>query len=106
MLGSHIGVWLGPSQPSIPAHLLAATNIVAKANVGGPAERNNLRNVVTGNFQCWTSWQCFMIDLLIEAGWSHVELSHFSCLYMIIWFLMNGQLNPYFIKLIAQSPTG
>ena len=47
MLGSHIGGWLGSLQPSIHMHLSAATNIVAKANVGGTAERNHLRNIAT-----------------------------------------------------------
>ena len=42
MLGSHTGGLLGSSQPFIHVHLLAATNIAAKANVGGTAERNHL----------------------------------------------------------------
>ena len=45
MIGSHTGGLLGSSQPSIQVHILAATNIVAKANVGGTAERNHLSNV-------------------------------------------------------------
>ena len=55
MLGSHTGGLLGSSQPFIHVHLSAATNIAAKANVGGTAERNHLSNVVTGNLQCYTS---------------------------------------------------
>ena len=42
MLGSHTGGWVGSLQPSIHNHLSAATNIAAKANVGGTAEKNHL----------------------------------------------------------------
>ena len=49
MLGSHTGGLLGSLEPSIHVHLSAATNIAAKANVGGTAERNHLSNVATGN---------------------------------------------------------
>ena len=45
-IGSHTGGLLGSLQPSIQVHLLVATNIAAKANVGGTAERNRLNNVV------------------------------------------------------------
>ena len=55
MLGSHIGGWLGSSQPSIHMYLSAATNIAAKANAGGTAGRNHLGNIATGNLQCYTS---------------------------------------------------
>ena len=55
MLGTHTGGLLGSSEPSIHVHLLAATNIAAKANVDGTAERNHLSNVVTGNSQHYTS---------------------------------------------------
>ena len=79
MLCSHTGGLLGSSQPSIQAYLLAATNIVAKANVGG-IERNHLSNIVTGNSQCYASQQGFMLDLFIKVGQSNVELSHFFML--------------------------
>ena len=46
MIGSYTGGLLGSLQPSIQAHLSAGTNIAAKANVGGTAKRNHLRNVV------------------------------------------------------------
>ena len=42
MIGSHAGGSLGSSQPSIQAHLLAATNIAANANVGHTAEKHML----------------------------------------------------------------
>ena len=42
MLGSHTGGLLGSLQPFIHVHLSAATIIVAKANVGGTAEKNHL----------------------------------------------------------------
>ena len=68
MLGSHIGGWLGSLQPSFHMHLSAATNIVDKANVGGTAERNHLRNIATGNLQCYTSQSGSMRDLFIKVG--------------------------------------
>ena len=63
-----IGGWLGSLQPSICAHLSAATNIAAKTNVAGTAERNHLSNIVTGKSQCYTSQQDCMLDSFIEAG--------------------------------------
>ena len=77
MLGSHIGGLLGSSQPFIHVHLSAATNIAAKANVDGTAERNHLSNVATGNSQHYISQQGSMLDLFIKAGQSNVELSCF-----------------------------
>ena len=73
MIGSHTGGWLGSLQLSIQEHLLPATNIVAKANVGGTAERNHLSNIATGNLQCYTSQQGSMLDLFIKAGQYNVE---------------------------------
>ena len=108
MIGSHAGVLLGSSQPSIQVHLSTATNIAAKANVGETAERNHLSNIVTGNLQCYTSCQGLMLDSFIEVGRSNTELSHFSMLvdHNLVPDGPNGQLDPYFIKLIVQSPTG
>ena len=108
MLGSHIGGWLGSSEPSIHAHLLAVTNIAAKANVSGTAERNHLSNIATGNLQCYTSQQGSMHDLFIKSGPFNVEL---SCFFMLVDDNLvpdghNRQLDPYFIKLIVQCSTG
>ena len=49
-----------------------------------------------------------MLDLFIEAGQSNIELSHFFMLVddHFVTDGPNGQLDPYFIKLIVQSPTG
>ena len=49
-----------------------------------------------------------MLDSFIEAGQSNVELSHFFMLVddNLVPDGPNGQLDPYFIKLIVQPPTG
>ena len=101
MIGSHTGGLLGSSQPFIHMHLLAVTNMAAKANVDGTAERNHRRKLE--NLQCYTSQQDFMLDSFVEAGQSNVELSHFS---MLVDDNLVHQLDPYLIKLIVQSPTG
>ena len=62
MLGSHTGGLVGSLQPSIHNHLSAATNIAAKANVGGTAEKNHISNVATGNSQCYISTQGSMVN--------------------------------------------
>ena len=89
-------------------HLLATTNIAAKANVGGTAEMDHLSNVVTGNLQCYTSQQGSMLDSFIKIGKSNIEL---CCFFMLVDDNLvpdgpNGQLDPYFIKLIVPSPSG
>ena len=92
-LGSHTSGLLGSSQPFIHMHHSAATNIAARANVGGTAERNHLSNVATGNSQCYTSQQGSMLDSFIKAGQSNVEL---SCFFMLVddnWFLMPLMVN-------------
>ena len=68
MLGSHTGGLLGLSQPFIHVHLSAATNIVAKANVGGTEETNHLSNVAAGNLECCTSQEGSMLDLFTKMG--------------------------------------
>ena len=62
MLGSHTGGLVGSLPPSIHNHLSAATNIAAKANVGGTAEKNHISNVATGNSQCYISTQGSMVN--------------------------------------------
>ena len=49
-----------------------------------------------------------MLDLFIEAGQSNVEMSHFFMLVdnNLVPEGPNGQVDPKFIKLIVQSPTG
>ena len=65
---------------------------MAKANVGGTAERNHLSNIVTANSQHYTSWQGSMLDSFIEAGQSNIEWSCFF-MQMTIWFLMALMVN-------------
>ena len=49
-----------------------------------------------------------MLNSFIEVGRSNIELSHFFMLVddNLVPDDPNGQLDPYFIKLIVQSPTG
>ena len=53
-LGSHTGGLLGSSEPSIHARLSAATDIAAKANIGGIAERTIL---------VMLCWKCAMLHI-------------------------------------------